>query len=320
MVAVLHAAPEAVAPEALAAWLERTGAAYTADERRGIENEWPNSRPIIDEIYENVPADEKHKMWAGNAVKYFKLDAASVRAAVLLGAPHCANFNAETFAEQCGSEVAQIVVGAARMGAIRAAQEGAGKEARDAQAENLRKMLLAMVEDIRIVLIKLAERTQALRFLVGAQDALHDARAQAARETRDLFAPLANRLGVWQLKWELEDLSLRALEPETYKQIARMLDERRLDRQHAEVKSMHTAQAARGRGVARALVDHLVGVARERGYRRVSLETGAGPAFAPARALYATAGFAPCGPFAGYRPSADSAYMTLSLERPAAPD
>jgi len=161
-----------------------------------------------------------------------KLDAASVRAAVLLGAPHCANFNAETFAEQCGSEVAQIVVGAARMGAIRAAQEGAGKEARDAQAENLRKMLLAMVEDIRIVLIKLAERTQALRFLVGAQDALHDARAQAARETRDLFAPLANRLGVWQLKWELEDLSLRALEPETYKQLARMLDERRLDRQH----------------------------------------------------------------------------------------
>ena len=97
------------------------------------------------------------------------------------------------------------------------------------QAENLRKMLLAMVGDIRVVLIKLAERTQALRFLIIG-DA--EARAQAARETQDLFAPLANRLGVWQLKWELEDLALRALEPETYKQIARLLDERRLDRQH----------------------------------------------------------------------------------------
>src|SRR5207249_4229690 len=89
---------------------------------------------------------------------------------------------------------------------------------------------------------------------------------------------------------------------------------RRLDRRHAEVKSMHTVQAARGRGIGRALVDHLVAVARERGYRRLSLETGSGPAFAAARGLYASAGFAPCGPFAGYRPSANSAYMTLSLD------
>src|SRR5207244_11074736 len=83
-----------------------------------------------------------------------------------------------------------------------------------------------------VVLVKLAERTQALRFLVGSDDTPADARAQAARETLDLFAPLANRLGVWQLKWELEDLSLRALEPEAYQRIARLLDERRLDRQH----------------------------------------------------------------------------------------
>jgi putative acetyltransferase len=88
---------------------------------------------------------------------------------------------------------------------------------------------------------------------------------------------------------------------------------KRLDDQHAEIKSMHTAEEARGRGVARALVDHLIGVARERGYRRLSLETGAGPAFAPARRLYASAGFTPCGPFAAYRPSPNSAYMTLPL-------
>jgi len=66
---------------------------------------------------------------------------------------------------------------------------------------------------------------------------------------------------------------------------------KRLDDHHAEIKSMHTAHAARGRGIGRAMVDHLVGVARERGFRRVSLETGAGPAFAPARSLYASAEF-----------------------------
>jgi putative acetyltransferase len=92
---------------------------------------------------------------------------------------------------------------------------------------------------------------------------------------------------------------------------------KRLDGRHAEIKSMHTAHAARGQGIGRAMVDHLIGVARERGYRRVSLETGAGPAFAPARGLYASAAFTPCGPFADYGPSPNSAYMTLSLDAPA---
>ena len=86
-----------------------------------------------------------------------------------------------------------------------------------------------------------------------------------------------------------------------------------LDATHGELKSMHTVEAARGQGVGRAMVDHLVGVARDRGYRRVSLETGTMEAFAPARSLYLRAGFAPCGPFGDYRESANSAYMTLLL-------
>ena len=88
----------------------------------------------------------------------------------------------------------------------------------------------------------------------------------------------------------------------------------RLDHRHAEIKSMHTAEMARGRGIGRAMVDHLIGVARESGYRRLSLETGAGPAFAPARCLYASAHFSPCEPFADYRPSPNSAFMTLYLD------
>jgi putative acetyltransferase len=89
---------------------------------------------------------------------------------------------------------------------------------------------------------------------------------------------------------------------------------KQLDPRHGEIKSMHTAQAARGRGVGRAMLGHLLGIARSRGYLRVSLETGTMAEFAPARALYESAGFIACGPFADYRPSEDNCFMTLPLE------
>lgn len=85
---------------------------------------------------------------------------------------------------------------------------------------------------------------------------------------------------------------------------------KRIEPRHGELKSMHTARAARGRGIGRAMVDHLIQVACERGYHRVSLETGSMVAFAPARSLYASAGFQPCAPFGGYRASKNSTFMT----------
>jgi putative acetyltransferase len=88
---------------------------------------------------------------------------------------------------------------------------------------------------------------------------------------------------------------------------------KRLGPDHAEIKSMHTAEAARGRGIGRAMLTHLLGVARTCGVRRVSLETGTTAAFAPARALYRSAGFTSCGPFAGYQPSEDNLFMTVEL-------
>jgi putative acetyltransferase len=88
---------------------------------------------------------------------------------------------------------------------------------------------------------------------------------------------------------------------------------KQLDRTHVELKSMHTASAARRRGVGRALVDHLVTVAVARGVRRVSLETGTADAFEPARSLYAAAGFVPCGPFGDYLASLDNTFMTRVL-------
>lgn len=88
---------------------------------------------------------------------------------------------------------------------------------------------------------------------------------------------------------------------------------KKLDEDHAEVKSMHTAEAARGWGIGRAMLDHLLCVARDRGFSRVSLETGSMDAFGPARSLYASAGFRPCEPFGEYLPSRNSTYMTLPL-------
>jgi GTP pyrophosphokinase len=229
MVAVLHSAPEVAAPEALAAWTERVAEGYAPEERVTLLATLDAARALYSDRC--APDGEP---WLDRAlgtaaiVAGLKLDVDSVRAAMMIGAPQTDGFDADAFGARFGPEVAQLVNGVARMGAIQAVREGAPAHERDAQSESLRKMLLAMVGDIRVVLIKLAERTQALRFLVSHEAA---ARAQVARETQDLFAPLANRLGVWQLKWELEDLSLRALEPETYKQIAKLLDERRLDRQ-----------------------------------------------------------------------------------------
>ena len=89
---------------------------------------------------------------------------------------------------------------------------------------------------------------------------------------------------------------------------------KRLDARHGEIKSMHTTAAARGRGVGRAMLNHLLGVARAEGLRRVSLETGTIAEFAPARALYESAGFTACEPFADYQPSEDNCFMTLSLD------
>lgn len=89
-------------------------------------------------------------------------------------------------------------------------------------------MLIAMAEDIRVVLIKLADRTHNMRTLSYLPP---DKQKRIAKETLDIYAPLANRLGIWQLKWELEDYSFRYLYPEIYQNIASKLDERRSDRE-----------------------------------------------------------------------------------------
>jgi len=143
-----------------------------------------------------------------------------------------------TFEHRFGKEVADLVGGVQQLIRLRDLTVGhqavgRGKNAAQqagAQVETLRKMLLAMATDMRVVLVRLASCVTTLRYF--AEHKRFDAITQAyGREVLDLYAPLANRLGIWQLKWELEDLSFRFLEPDTYKRIARMLEEKRMLRE-----------------------------------------------------------------------------------------
>ncbi|MBS1169199.1 MAG: bifunctional (p)ppGpp synthetase/guanosine-3,5-bis(diphosphate) 3-pyrophosphohydrolase [Burkholderiaceae bacterium] len=106
-----------------------------------------------------------------------------------------------------------------------------------AQVETLRKMLLAMASDIRVVMVRLASRLTTLRYF-AEQKLQNEMVHEYARETLDLYAPLANRLGIWQLKWELEDFSFRFLEPDAYRNIAKMLEEKRVEREDFIVRAI----------------------------------------------------------------------------------
>ncbi len=168
------------------------------------------------------------------------MDAPGRMAGVLFAAPQYAEL--ETLREQFGEEVAALAAGVEKLYQLRVAIRSSPAE----QNEILRKMVLGMVEDVRVVLIRLASRTQTLRWFARRPGAERDA---YARESLEIYSALANRLGVFQLKWELEDLSFRFLEPEVYKSIARMLDERRIERERyfaAAVEVLSRELAAAG--------------------------------------------------------------------------
>ncbi|GAB3187926.1 RelA/SpoT family protein [Hydrogenophaga aquatica] len=115
------------------------------------------------------------------------------------------------------------------------------------QTENVRKMLLAFSRDLRVVLLRLASRLQTLRYHAATKTLPDEG---LASESLHIFAPLANRLGIWQVKWEMEDLSFRFLEPDTYKQIARLLDEKRVEREsHVEQVRLGLEETLRAQGI-----------------------------------------------------------------------
>ncbi len=173
-----------------------------------------------------------HALGTMGIVADLKLDTEALSASLLAPAVRADGARLREIAGRCGPVVAELVEGVVRMEQIHAlsSRPSSGQPAEQAaQLEALRKMLLSMVQDIRVVLVKLASHTQELRYLARSGDAT--GRREIARYTQDIFAPLANRLGVWHVKWEMEDLAFRILEPELYRGIARELDEKRADRE-----------------------------------------------------------------------------------------
>ncbi|HEX7329137.1 MAG TPA: bifunctional (p)ppGpp synthetase/guanosine-3',5'-bis(diphosphate) 3'-pyrophosphohydrolase [Casimicrobiaceae bacterium] len=246
MITATRAAPQAAAPQAVATWLDALPPVYTEADR----SRFASAYALAQERLADARADDgealiERALGTATIVAAQALDPDSITAALLHPLPGRPGFDATTIESRFGHDVANLIIGVAKMDSVRATAAGADAAERAAQAENLRKMLLAMVEDIRVVLIKLAERTQALRWLMTGDEAR---RRAVAREVTDVYAPLANRLGVWQLKWELEDLSLRALEPAEYRRIALLLDERRADRE----RYIDTVVAELGRELAAA--------------------------------------------------------------------
>lgn len=130
--------------------------------------------------------------------------------------------------EHFSSQIYLLCKGVNQMEAIKALQQTQSSRVSANQIDNIRRMLLAMVEDVRAVVIKLAERLCHLRLIKNDDEEL---KVLAAKETSNIYAPLANRLGIGQLKWELEDIAFRYLHPDVYKNIAKKLDEKRLDRE-----------------------------------------------------------------------------------------
>lgn len=166
-----------------------------------------------------------HALAVAEILVQLRLDPEAIIAAILHDVVEDTSVSLVDIEKWFGAGVARLVNGVTKMAIIEQHDLNSKEHLR---VENLRKLLLAMAEDVRVVLIKLADRLHNMRTLKHLPEAKQ---RRIAQETFDIYAPLANRLGIWQVKWELEDLSFRYLEPANYKKVAAFLDERRIDRE-----------------------------------------------------------------------------------------
>ena len=167
-----------------------------------------------------------HPIDVTNILAELQLDADTLAAALLHDVVEDSGYTVDYLEKNFNRNVAELVDGVTKLNRIKELSKMRHSVA-DEKAESLRKMFLAMADDIRVVLIKLADRVHNMRTLEGHAE---HKRRRIARETLEIFAPLANRLGIWQIKWELEDLSFRYLEPVTYRNLSRAMDQKRAER------------------------------------------------------------------------------------------
>ena len=216
-------------------------------------------KPLIDKIKEYLPEDKlslvedaflfalkahgnqlrlsgdpfiTHPVETATIVADLHLDETSLAAALLHDVPEDCGVPFSEIESRFGPEVTRLVEGVTRLDKISAQVQGIGLKKigeSEAQVESLRKMFVAMAEDIRVVLIKLADRLHNMRTLKALSP---EKQQRIARETMEIYAPLAHRLGIYQLRWELEDLAFRYLQPEEYRRVARLISSRRMTREH----------------------------------------------------------------------------------------
>src|SRR5687768_18306824 len=162
------------------------------------------------------------------------MDPATVAAALLHDVPEDTSRTIDDIRREFGDEIARLVDGVTKL------SQFSGTSAAEHQAENIRKMFLAMADDLRVVIVKLCDRLHNMRTLASLPE---DKQRRIARQTIEIYAPLAHRLGIWQIKWELEDLAFKVLEPDHYKEVAEHLASRRQVREryidHA-MKTLHS--------------------------------------------------------------------------------
>lgn len=219
-------------------WLERLAEQIEVDDIEEIRR----ACEVAKQAFERAGTEED--VWSENSAGSYltglemaqilaelQQDQPTLVAAILYRSVRERKLPLETVRKQFGREVATLVDGVRQMAAIGSIKNPRAEDnvlGGATHMDNLRKMLVAMIDDVRVALIKIAERTCAIR---AVKDGSRKKRYLVAREVFDIYAPLAHRLGIGHIKWELEDLSFRYLKPNDYKTIAKLLDEKRLDRQ-----------------------------------------------------------------------------------------
>jgi GTP pyrophosphokinase len=168
----------------------------------------------------------EHPLQVAFILAELQLDASTLAAALLHDVPENCAIPVAELETKFGPEVAKLVDGTTKLGKL--PRHVPTAETRQSQAENLRKMLVAMAKDLRVVFIKLADRLHNMRTLSALTP---ETQRSIAQETLEIYAPLAHRLGIWELKWQLEDLSFRYLAPERYRQIVKLVAARRAQRE-----------------------------------------------------------------------------------------
>lgn len=231
MVKPVYNLPQGDQDDAAAArhWLAALPENYPQDDRERITDACDMLVSCRgDQTLDTGETQVRHLLSTADILVRLRMDADTLIAALLNGCLARPDISEEQLAERFGPSIARMVGDLARIDQI--ANVGAVIAAKDQNEheENLRRLLLGIAEDVRVVLVVLAERVHLMRSIKALDD---ERRRKIAQDTQRVYAPLANRLGIWQVKWELEDLSQRYLDPDEYKRIAKLLDGRRAERE-----------------------------------------------------------------------------------------